>query len=370
MTDQIPCRWNVTTTVEGFTALRPEWETLFNSNAAHSPFLTWGWTAAWLRHLAGPHELRILEGRDESGRLALLIPLIKRPGNRIPLINACGYGPDCSDHLGAIHRPELQSNLPELIAQGIVSNLENDQGFCLASLATMDQLPQNIASGLERSGHRHTIVKLSPCPTTRLPGSIEEFYLGLSKNFRSQIRRQRRKVLQTENTALRQYERRDTEVFVEALIRLNRARLAAKGETSSLEDERFCQFMYDATDYMAQTGRAWMDVVESDGLIIGAALNFIHGNTVSYYMGGFESGNSGLSPGNALFATVIERAIQEDFESYDFLRGSEPYKYRWGATDVVDISVTVYPNSLVTGKIPWLVDSMRTAGRKLLRRPK
>ena len=284
------------------------------------------------------------------------------------MINTCRYGPECSDHLGAIHRPELHRNLPGLIAQGIVSSLKSDQVICLANLATVDQLPQNIASSLERAGRRHTLVRLSPCPTARLLGSIEEFYLSLSKNFRSQIRRQRRKVLQAENTAFRRYESHNTEAFVEALIRLNRARLAAKGEASSLEDERFCQFMYDATDYMAQTGRAWLDAVESDGRIIGAALNFIHGRTVSYYMGGFESGDSGLSPTNALFATVIERAIQEDFEKYDFLRGSEPYKYRWGATDVVDVSINVYPDSLLTGRIPWLVDSMRIAARKLRRR--
>ncbi|KPK35717.1 MAG: hypothetical protein AMJ65_17205 [Phycisphaerae bacterium SG8_4] len=356
--------------MEEFTALQPEWETLFNSNAAHSPFLTWGWTDAWLRHLAGPHELRILEGRDESGRLALLLPLVKRPGNRIPWINTCGYGPDSSDHLGAIHRPELHRNLPDLIAQGIASSFKKDQRFCLANLGTLDQLPQNIASSLGRSRRRHTIVGLSPCPATQLPGSVEEFYLGLSKNFRSQIRRQHRKVLQAEDTAFRRYENLNTEAFVEALIRLNRARLAAKGDRSSLEDERFCQFMYDATDYMAQTGRAWMDAVESDGRIIGAALNFIHGNTVSYYMGGIEPENSGLSPGNALFATVIERAIQEEFQTYDFLRGSEPYKYRWGATDVVDVSINVYPDSLVTGMIPWLVDSARIAARKLGRRLK
>ena len=39
------------------------------------------------------------------------------------------------------------------------------------------------------------------------------------------------------------------------------------------------------------------------------------------------------SPGTLLIAYALEDAVSRGDSEFDFLRGNEPYKYRWGARD-------------------------------------
>ena len=102
--------WRCVTTDTEFLALQEEWERLFDANPSHSPFLAFGWTMAWLQHLAGEHVLQILILEDTSGTLHVVLPLIttRRPGagGRTTLTNIGGYGADCSDHLGCLYLPQ------------------------------------------------------------------------------------------------------------------------------------------------------------------------------------------------------------------------------------------------------------------------
>ena len=102
-----------------------------------------------------------------------------------------------------------------------------------------------------------------------------------------------------------------------------------------------------------------MDVVENETAVIAAALNFTHGQTIYYYMGGFDVGDNKLSPGNALFAEVIQRGMQNGYTTYDFLRGKEPYKYKWGASDTPNFNLSVYPVGFFNGTLPWALTKIR-----------
>ena len=52
-----------------------------------------------------------------------------------------------------------------------------------------------------------------------------------------------------------------------------------------------------------------------------------------YYLGGFDPEAAALSPGTLLVGHAIEQAQAEGAAVFDFLRGAEPYKRRWGATN-------------------------------------
>ncbi len=52
-----------------------------------------------------------------------------------------------------------------------------------------------------------------------------------------------------------------------------------------------------------------------------------------YYLGGFDPDYAALSPGALLVGHAIEAAVREGAVAFDFLRGREAYKRRWGARD-------------------------------------
>jgi CelD/BcsL family acetyltransferase involved in cellulose biosynthesis len=48
------------------------------------------------------------------------------------------------------------------------------------------------------------------------------------------------------------------------------------------------------------------------------------------YIGGFDPDLANLSPGRIIIHQAICDAAQEGAVEFDFLRGAEEYKYRWG----------------------------------------
>ena len=99
-----------------------------------------------------------------------------------------------------------------------------------------------------------------------------------------------------------------------------------------------------------------MDTIEDGTDVVGCSLHFVQGRTVYYYMGGFDERATNLRPGTALFALVIQRSIAQKYTSFDFLRGGDPYKYRWGATDRKTSRLEIYPRSRLNGKLRWAID--------------
>lgn len=66
---------------------------------------------------------------------------------------------------------------------------------------------------------------------------------------------------------------------------------------------------------------------------IAALYTFARAGVVYYYIGGFDPACDRFSPGSLLIEYAIETARAAGDHTFDFLRGSEPYKYRWGARD-------------------------------------
>jgi CelD/BcsL family acetyltransferase involved in cellulose biosynthesis len=143
--------------------------------------------------------------------------------------------------------------------------------------------------------------------------------------------------------------------------------MSSKGNTSSLEDNALREFFEEAIPYMVSHGLAWMDAIADGDEILGTALHFVHGDTVYYYMGGFDDSIRKLQPGTGLLGQVIQRAIDRGFTRYDHLRGDESYKYRWGTSDVYTFKVTIYAGGPFRGHVAALLDDLYLYTRSTLR---
>ena len=69
------------------------------------------------------------------------------------------------------------------------------------------------------------------------------------------------------------------------------------------------------------------------GRRIAAEVHFEAGDRLMYYNAGTDPAARDLSPGVVMVERLVRRAIDRGLREVDFLRGDEPYKYEWGATD-------------------------------------
>jgi CelD/BcsL family acetyltransferase involved in cellulose biosynthesis len=67
--------------------------------------------------------------------------------------------------------------------------------------------------------------------------------------------------------------------------------------------------------------------------IVASLYLFGHRRCAYFYLAGFDPRFKAFSPGMLLIGHAIEDTILEQAEEFDFLRGRESYKYRWGAMD-------------------------------------
>lgn len=51
------------------------------------------------------------------------------------------------------------------------------------------------------------------------------------------------------------------------------------------------------------------------------------------YIGGFDPRFAACSPGALVLEHALAEAVRERASEFDFLRGREAYKYRWGGRD-------------------------------------
>lgn len=66
---------------------------------------------------------------------------------------------------------------------------------------------------------------------------------------------------------------------------------------------------------------------------IAATITFEYNRRVYLYNSGYNLNYGHLAPGLILKAYLIKNSIEKGFEVYDFLRGTERYKYDLGGVD-------------------------------------
>ena len=72
--------------------------------------------------------------------------------------------------------------------------------------------------------------------------------------------------------------------------------------------------------------------------IVGVIVGFRWKDTFSAYQSGWDPSYAASSLGSVLLHQAIRMAAQSGVRTFDFLRGDERYKYRFGAVDAIDRS--------------------------------
>jgi CelD/BcsL family acetyltransferase involved in cellulose biosynthesis/glycosyltransferase involved in cell wall biosynthesis len=313
----------VVRSVEGLQSIEEEYRRLFNACSDATPFSSPDWLLPWSTHLLRG-EIRTVTVR-KHGKLIALAPLMLE-GETLRFL-----GTGETDYMDVLAADDdaaaaLWDGVREEAQQSALSLEELREG----SIA-IRTLPEDL---------RLNLVDGCVCPVInlnglRLPGK-------LLKNVRGQFRRLRDAnfSIATESTA---------EEFINSLLRLHSARWTAVGEQGVLGDEFVRRFHREAVLRLLRAGILRMHGLRTEGRLSAVLYCLAWAGKVYYYLGGFDPELSSFGPGSVLLHHAIEVAREAGDREFDMLRGTEPYKYRWGATDRLSRNlVTVGAKSTVS----------------------
>jgi CelD/BcsL family acetyltransferase involved in cellulose biosynthesis len=328
--------FDILRTLPEMEALAGEWNTLLADSAIHVPFLRNEYLSTWCQTLGGGEwsqgELFVVTARHDDGALAGIAPLFLTDtldGERaLMLLGSI----EISDYLDVITRPE---HLPQFLDE-LLAFLSGPQApdFRLLDLynlldtsPTLPALQQAAAS----RGWQFTQEPLQHCPYIPLPGDWEIYLSSIDKKQRHEIRRKMRRAEEYDQS-VRWYivdDNANLDAEMDGFFNL----MAQDPEKARFLTPMMRQQMKAAAQAAFYAGWLQLSFLEVDGKKTAGYLNFDYDNHIWVYNSGLDFGYRELSPGWVLLGYLLQWANEHKRQYFDFMRGDEEYKYRFGAID-------------------------------------
>ncbi|HET9809735.1 MAG TPA: GNAT family N-acetyltransferase [Candidatus Limnocylindria bacterium] len=187
-----------------------------------------------------------------------------------------------------------------------------------------------VAGVLGESGYRIERSRLITSPRLALPGDFEAYVQGLGKKERHELRRKIRRLENATQAGFRWASDAERAATLDRFFALHRLSRGEKADFMSPDVERFFR---DVADALAPLGRLRLGVLRAHDQDAAVLFAFAYRGTLALYNAAYDPALASLSIGIVGHAWAIREAIRERFDTYDLLRGDEPYKYDLGATD-------------------------------------
>ncbi len=313
-----------------FDELAESWIDLLRRSPVDAPFLRPGWLRTWWEHF-GEGELHLLTF-EEEGRLIGIAPLrrIARDGRRVLET----FGEEVTDYLDLPVESGREVEIAHTLLAWLVSPAAPEWDLLILwNLREDSPIYPVWPAAAVAYGLKARTEPLTVCPVLSLPATWEAYLQMLDGKDRHELRRKMRRVEALED--VRWYILREdgsgAEEAIEAFLELM---AASSPEKADFLSERMRAFFRRAIRQGLREGWARLSFMEIEGERAAAYLDFDYRDRIWLYNAGFNPRFAGLSPGVVLLAYLIRQAIEQGKQVFDFMRGNESYKFRFGAREV------------------------------------
>lgn len=314
--------------------LEDEWNALLSQSYANYPFMRFGYQRDWWSSLGGGEwkdaELVLITGKKD-GSLAAIAPLftaVKPDGKRAVMLVGSF---EVSDYLDVI---VSLADLPEFAADLLAYLHTHITGWVTLDFYNLlDSSPSISAfeSAAAAAGWQTDLTTLQPSPYIPLPGDFETYLAGIDKKQRHEIRRKMRRAESAELPA-KWYvltEPENLEPDIDAFLEL----MAQGSEKAAFLNESMVPYMRQVMRTAFKEGILHLSFLEIGDQKAAAKLCFDYQNRLWGYNSGYNNAFLEYSPGWVLMGHLLTWANEQKREVFDFMRGNETYKYRFGGID-------------------------------------
>jgi CelD/BcsL family acetyltransferase involved in cellulose biosynthesis len=318
---------------DAIATLADEWRKLADADPSATVFHSPEFAEAWCSEFGEGRVLRITEIRDGTA-LVGLAPLSLEDDGVLRFLGDL----ETTDYLGPVSRMEDRDAVAAEIAKEIRSS--PDWRLCeLHGLAETSGWPKALAEAFGAAGTTVESQVQERCPRIALPSSYDEYLASLPGKLRHEIRRKARRLERAVGElAIRISDRGSLERDLDTFFALHRSSQGPKGK---FLHEGMASFFTRLAQTLTTLGDMRLVLLEAAGRALAGAYCFIDRGTWAMYNSAFDHAHRELAPGMVLVGESIRLAVEAGCDTFDFLRGSEEYKYRFGAVDLPLIQLTL-----------------------------
>jgi CelD/BcsL family acetyltransferase involved in cellulose biosynthesis len=325
--------------------LKTEWDSLLAKSVTHVPFLRYEYLHTWWQTRGGgewPQNAHLLIITAQEGdQLVGVAPCFISQRNEKHTLLLLG-SVEISDYLDLLVEPRHAAAFTDGIIAYSKTTLAPQYGI---ERIEFDNIPDNspsleaLRSACQKHGFEFIAEPLARSPYIPLSGDYEEYLASLDKKQRHEMRRKMRRVLELPQGS-DWYIVSDPQTLdheIEEFLRLMAYEEHKRIFLTEPMKEQMRLSMRDAFGHhMLQ-----LAFITIGGEKAAAYLNFDFNNRIWVYNSGIDPRFYEHSPGWVLLVHLIKWAIESNRFEFDFMRGSEDYKYKFGAVDRAVMRVNI-----------------------------
>jgi CelD/BcsL family acetyltransferase involved in cellulose biosynthesis len=290
----------------------------------NSPFVLPPWLKVWWQELGAEAELYLSSVR-QGERVIGVAPLLVREG-KASLVGSV----DVCDYLDFVVAPGREQDffgvlLDDLRGKG-VNHLD------LRPLRPDSTVLTHLVSIAQNQGYEVLCQPEDVSVELNLPATWEEYLTILTAKQRHEVRRKLRRLSEAGKVDYH---------FVEGSVAVHDAMdIFLKMFTESRQDKatfltaQMESFLRSLANSMTEAGLLRLGILELDMLPAAMIMCFDYNDCLYLYNSGYDPQYNTLSAGLLCKVLCIKESIQEGKKRFDFLKGSETYKYHLGGREV------------------------------------
>jgi CelD/BcsL family acetyltransferase involved in cellulose biosynthesis len=330
-------RLEVIQSLKAVESLSNDWNDLLSCcSASHVPFLRNEYLTTWWKTLGGGEwehgELFVVTAYDEDEGLVGIAPLFfTRNRDDEPALLLIG-SIEISDYLDLIVRGKI---LPQFVDE-LLDLLASDQApswnvLDLYNLPDYSPTLAALRACAEKRGWIYQQQALQKSPYITLPGDWETYLAGIDKKQRHEIRRKMRRA--EENEIPVHWYIVEDETTLDHEIEEFLTLMAQDPEKERFLTPAMRTQMRQAVQAAFKGGWLQLAFLEVGSEKAAGYLNFDYHGHIWVYNSGLNFNFREISPGWVLLGYLLQWANEHQRAAFDFMRGDEEYKYRFGAID-------------------------------------
>ena len=313
----------VSTRLEDVLKLEPEWNVLWQTSGNSTPFQSPAWLLPYL-HVFKPGPFKVLSIRRRE-RLVAIFPFAIVPSGGHAVLRLLGQ--EVSDYMDGLCVEEDRAEVCSLIQEWLVSELAS------CEFAEFVQLQSHaLLRSMPTPGSVHEEVRPgTPCPAVHFRQFDTSAVLSMTESMKKRVKVGFRQLRTIGNIDLRLADRQTLDTAISHLFMLHAKRWQRQGLPGIFANSNTQMFYRKAFHKLERASALRLFTLYLDNAAIASLAAFCKDRILYYYIGAFDPDYARFGPGNLIVLYVMEFAIREGYETFDFLRGCEPYKYEWGA---------------------------------------
>lgn len=321
--------------LDDFSQIQPDqWNALLKASISDTPFSRYEYQRLWWEHRGGGEwqDARlVLVTAHEDEKLIGIAPLFTAEYENQPALLLNG-SIEISDYLDLIVRADDHARFLSGLLDFLASHLAD--GWSRLDWYNLPDDSPTLAALKAESAHRgwtHHEEVYRPTPRIALNGDFDEYLSRVEKKQRHEIRRKMRRAAESELNVRFVLVDPSTDIEPE-LDTFFDLMVHDPGKADFLHPamrEQMSAILHAAH----KEGYLWLGFLEIDGVKTASSLNFDYNGKLWGYNSGVSRAHMELSPGWVLLSHIIQWCCENKRHEFDFMRGDEEYKYRFGGVN-------------------------------------